>query len=336
LHQKLTSRHLPPIYDYLSPRPFHLLNLSLIEILPEAFSDSDLTKILPSVRDQYRMPAGYHLVYFPPQVPLSALLTDGTDMLHAPGKPFNRRMWAGGRMTFPLHGGPLLNGQRVVCLEAIRDVTVKGRQEEEKVFVRVERRIAPVEEGEDEEDTRVRLWKNHSNDSDNGMITERKDLVFLRDKPPEQAQVDNDINCGNDSRIVKSRSNSNADFNRRVIPTRALLFRYSALMFNAHSIHYDRKYTQDVEGYRDLLVPGPLSLTLMLTALRPCLSKSNRVITEVEYRNLAPLYVDDEMEICAKGTKNCELDDSLAVWIEGKDGRLALRGTVKTEKIEPG
>jgi hydroxyacyl-ACP dehydratase HTD2-like protein with hotdog domain len=103
-------------------------------------------------------------------------------------------------------------------------------------------------------------------------------------------------------------------------------------MFNAHSIHYDRKYTQDIEGYHDLLVPGPLSLTLMLTALRPYLSKLNRVITEVEYRNLAPLYVDEEMEICAKGIKNCELDSSLAVWIKGKDGRLALRGTVKTEQ----
>jgi hydroxyacyl-ACP dehydratase HTD2-like protein with hotdog domain len=107
-------------------------------------------------------------------------------------------------------------------------------------------------------------------------------------------------------------------------------------MFNAHSIHYDRKYTQDIEGYRDLLVPGPLSLTLMLTALRPYLSKLNRVITEIEYRNLAPLYVDEEMKICAKGIKNCELDSSLAVWIQGKDGRLALRGTVKTEKIEQG
>ena len=106
-------------------------------------------------------------------------------------------------------------------------------------------------------------------------------------------------------------------------------------MFNAHSIHYDRKYTQDIEGYRDLLVPGPLSLTLMLTALRPYLSKLSRVITEVEYRNVAPLYVDGDMEICAKGAKNCE-PDSLVVWIEGKDGRLALRGTMKTEKIEQG
>ncbi|OXV12142.1 hypothetical protein Egran_00097 [Elaphomyces granulatus] len=331
LHQKLTSRRLSPIYDYLSPRPFHLLNLSLTDILPEAFmppfSDSGLTKTLPSVRNQHRMPVGYHLVYFPPQVPLSGLLADGTDMSHSPGKPFNQRMWAGGRMTFPLDGGPLLNGQRAVCLEAIRDITVKGHPEEEKVFVHVERRIAAVEEGEDEEGIRIRLWGNHGNGSDSGMITERRDLVFLRDKTPEQAKVDN-INSGNDTR-------SNPEFSRRVIPTRALLFRYSALMFNAHSIHYDRKYTQDIEGYRDLLVPGPLSLTLMLTALRPYLSKLSRVITEVEYRNVAPLYVDEEMEICARGAKNCE-PESLVVWIEGKDGRLALRGTMKTEKIEQG
>jgi hypothetical protein len=126
-------------------------------------------------------------------------------------------------MTFPLDGGPLLNGQRAVCLEAIRDITVKGHPEEEKVFVHVERRIAAVEEGEDEEDIRIRLWGNHGNGSDSGMITERRDLVFLRDKMSELAKVDN-INSGNDSRIVKSapyRSAfpESADSFRKPVPT---------------------------------------------------------------------------------------------------------------------
>ncbi|KAL2013469.1 hypothetical protein VTN00DRAFT_994 [Thermoascus crustaceus] len=336
LHQEMTARRLPLIYDYLSPQPAHLLDLSLVDFFPALYSSSAagyaLPKALPSIHYPRRMAVGHHLVYFPPQVTLSQLLPDGTDILHAPGEPFNRRMWAGGRARFPQEGGPLLDGKRAVCVEVIRDVTLKGQAGEEKVFVNIERRIATVEEGEDEEDIRGRICRDDEEDPGDAVVIERRDLVFLREKTSEQLRADK-AQFGNNNRIVKPPLNP--QFSHKIKPTKALLFRYSALTFNAHFIHHDKAYTQDVEGYRNLLVHGPLSLTLMLTVTRFSLFKLGRVVREIEYRNLTPLYVEEEMNICAKPKSGRGLD-VWDVWIEGKDGGLAVRGTVKTSDLEDG
>jgi hydroxyacyl-ACP dehydratase HTD2-like protein with hotdog domain len=68
----------------------------------------------------------------------------------------------------------------------------------------------------------------------------------------------------------------------------------------------------------------------MLTVLSHHLAKLGRVIREIEYRNLVPLYVDEEMKICAKA-KSSSCPNSWEVWIEGPSGGLAVRGTVRTE-----
>jgi len=133
---------------------------------------------------------------------LSQLLPDGTDILHTPGEPFNRRMWAGGRARFPQEGGPLLNGKRAVCVEVIRDVTLKGRPGEEKVFVSIERRVATVGEGEAEEDIRSRVCREDEEDPGDAVIIERRDLVFMREKTSEQLRKDK-AQFGNNNRIVK-------------------------------------------------------------------------------------------------------------------------------------
>lgn len=73
----------------------------------------------------------------------------------------------------------------------------------------------------------------------------------------------------------------------------------------------------------------------MLTVLRLNLIKLRRVIREIEYRNLAPLYVDEEMNICAKQKSGRGLD-VWDIWIEGKDGGLAVRGTIQTSELEDG
>lgn len=206
LHREMTARRLPLIYDYLSPQPAHLLDLSLVDFLPKLHSLSAaghiLPKALPSIDHPPRMAVGHHLVYFPPQVTLSQLLPDGTDILHTPGEPFNRRMWAGGRARFPQEGGPLLNGKRAVCVEVIRDVTLKGRPGEEKVFVSIERRVATVGEGEAEEDIRSRVCREDEEDPGDAVIIERRDLVFMREKTSEQLRKDK-AQFGNNNRIVK-------------------------------------------------------------------------------------------------------------------------------------
>lgn len=226
-------------------------------------------------------------------------------------------------------------------------MTVKGQDEGEKVFVSIERRFAPVKEGEDEQAIRRRVLETNETNSEGSILTERRDLVFLREQASEKLDSGKVLHTRN-SRLVKcmlhrcifaedadmnllpAKAPSNPEISRRIIPTKALLFRYSALTFNAHLIHLDKEYTRDVEGHRNLLVHGPLSLTLMLTVLSFHLAKMGRVIREIEYRNLVPLYVDEEMKICAKA-KDRRDDDSWEVWIEGPSGGLAVRGTVWTE-----
>ncbi|EEH49798.1 uncharacterized protein PADG_05877 [Paracoccidioides brasiliensis Pb18] len=335
LRNELTQRRLPLFYDYLSPQQSHLLNLSLDDFIPTSGSTSanngNATALPSSVLDPRPLPAGHHLVYFPPHVPSSQLLPDGTDTLHYPGPPFNRRMWAGGWVRFYNDGNDeplLLNGQRAVCIEGIRDVSVKGKDGEEKVFVAVERRVAVVREGEEEEEIRGRVWTVGEEEKGDAVVVERRNLVFMRDREGGVEKVKR--------RAVKAPLNP--DFSHALIPSRSLLFRFSALTFNAHSIHLDRGYAQNIEGYQDVLVHGPLTLTLMLTIFQnqiSALSGGQVVIGSIEYRNLSPLFVEQEMRICAKRKGSGNGDGHAAapagawdIWVEGLDGGLAVKGTV--------
>ncbi|KAL2866321.1 uncharacterized protein BJX67DRAFT_382122 [Aspergillus lucknowensis] len=302
---------------------------------------------LPSITRPSALPPGHHLVYFPPQVTLSQLLPDGTDTLHTPGTPFNRRLWAGGGVRFLSTNKLILDGGRAACIEGIRDVIVKGHPGEEKIIVKIERRIGAVlDENEAESDIRDRIWSGE----DGGVhpsIIESRDLVFMRDKTPSQLELDK-AKFSQVSRTIKrvlSSTNmeenlltrffaveapTNPEFRYPIMPTKALLFRFSALTFNAHLIHLDKNYTQNVEGYRNLLVHGPLTLTLLLTALRRHLDGKGTAITDIEYKNLAPLYVEEELTICGK-PKSINNEAAWDVWIEGSDGGLAVRGTTRVD-----
>lgn len=210
LHQELTSRRIPFIYDYLQPQQSHLLNLTLKDLFPktELFQGKNaLSTTLPSIASPPRLAPGHHLVYFPSQVTLSQLLPDGTDVLHSPGQPFNRRLWAGGRVRFTETGsGPLLDGSRAVCIETIRNVTSKGTGYEEKIFVSIERRIGIVGEGEDENSIRDRIWTEDEEQTGQASVIENRTLVFMRDKTREEVSNDKERFKDND-RAVRRASN---------------------------------------------------------------------------------------------------------------------------------
>ncbi|KAJ5501975.1 hypothetical protein N7463_004849 [Penicillium fimorum] len=301
LHHELTTRKLPLTYDYLHPQPSHLLNLTLHDILPQSHTSSDYAT-LPTLQNPSPLPAGHHLIYFPPQVTLSQLLPDCTDTLHTPGEPFNRRLWAGGNLRFPS----------------------RAARGDEKVIVTIERRIGNVPEQETADQSWDRIWKEDGDNMGESSVIENRDLIFMRLKTSAQIEADK-AQFGKPGRIVKSPSN--ATFRHALIPTKALLFRFSALTFNAHSIHLDKGYTQNQEGYPNLLVHGPLTLTLLLSVLRQQLSKLKLRISDIEYKNLAPLFVEQELVICGKPKNDT---GSWDVWIEGPDGGLAVRGTART------
>lgn len=132
--------------------------------------------------------------------------------------------------------------------------------------------------------------------------------------------------------IASNKAPAAPEFSQIIIPSRALLFRYSALTFNAHSIHLDRTYARNVEGYDDLLVHGPLTLTLMLTLAQRHLSNLGKSVASIEYRNLAPLVVERPMMVCAK-PKQVGNRGAWDVWVERDQGGLAVRGTIETREL---
>ncbi|GLI76747.1 hypothetical protein PoHVEF18_005025 [Penicillium ochrochloron] len=260
-------------------------------------------------------------------VTLSQLLPDGTDVLHTPGDPFHRRLWAGGNLRFPA-ASPLLDGRRAVCIESIRNVAVKGREGDEKVTVTIERRMGHVPEGESEKKTRSRIWTEDEAVAGDASVIENRDLIFMRSKTAAQIEADQAL-FGEPGRIVKAPTG--ATLRHSLTPNKSLLFRFSALTFNAHSIHLDKKYTQNEEGYRNLLVHGPLTLTLLLSVLERHFHGLGLRVEHIEYKNLAPLFVDEVLTVCGKVKNGGDGGGGVwDVWIEGPKGGLAVRGTVRT------
>jgi 3-methylfumaryl-CoA hydratase len=178
----------------------------------------------------------WHWLYFLPQHRQSEIGPDG----HAkrggflPPVPLPRRMWAGSQFEFR---APIRVGDRVARTSTIADVTSKEGRTGKLVFVKVRHEL-------------------RCNDASEPALVEFHDIVY------REAQGPNDV--------VPPPQPAPADaaWQRSIVPADVLLFRYSALTFNGHRIHYDRRYVTEVEGYPGLIVHGPLIATLLLDLLR--------------------------------------------------------------------
>lgn len=178
-------------------------------------------------------PLGFHWTLSPPLACESALGADG----HArtggflPPVPLPRRMWAGSRVAFHQ---PLVVGDRVTRQSVITDIREKRSDNGRLVFVTVNHRLTAA----------------------NGLaIEEEQDLVYREAPKPGAATV-----------TEPATADPHA-WHRTIAPTETFLFRYSALTFNGHRIHYDRRYVETVEGYPGLVVHGPLIAALLLDLL---------------------------------------------------------------------
>lgn len=183
LQTELPSRKLPILYDELVPRATHNLNISLANFVPDTWlPTSTFADGLPS--PDLDLPPAHHLVYFNPALPPAKLLPDGTDPNQSPGLPFVRRMWAGGNVRWK---NPLrVDGSRYACVEGIRDVTIKGRPGEEKVFVGIERRMGAVRGQEGDEGVRARLWAETEEEFAEADVVERRNIVFMYERSEEE------------------------------------------------------------------------------------------------------------------------------------------------------
>jgi 3-methylfumaryl-CoA hydratase len=133
--------------------------------------------------------------------------------------------------------------------------------------------------------------------------------------------------------VVVKASPATAESSSRVVPTEAnewslpidatLLFRFSALTYNAHRIHYDRDYARDVEGYPGLVTHGPLQAL----AMAECVRRKGYVATALDYRLVAPLF--DHQGLVARATA-CDSGHSVSVRDTG--GRVTAQGQVKVRR----
>lgn len=233
------------------------------------------------------VPALWHWVYFLAPTRASELGRDGHAALgdFMPPVPLPRRMWAGGKFNFMK---PLRVGDQARKESTIRDVTVKQGRTGKLCFVEVEHCIFVGEE--------LRFSETHN-------------IVYRDAKQPGEAN------------ILPREAPRNPEWTREVIPNSTLLFRYSALTFNAHRIHYDLDFCRQQEGYPGLVFHGPLTATLLLElALQ---NNPGRSLKSYEFKALSPLFDNAPFNLNGKrdGTK-------AEMWAANADNRLAMSASI--------
>lgn len=234
------------------------------------------------------LPPLWHWLYFLPFHRQSELGPDG----HArrggflPPVDLPRRMWAGGRLEFH---HPLRVGQNITRVSRIADVTLKQGRGGPLVFVLVRHEIS---------------------NGDGLALTEEHDIVY-RDRPRP-----------GESASAPQSPLADAMWERIVHPDDVLLFRYSALTFNGHRIHYDRRYATEVEGYPGLVVHGPLIATLLVDLVRANLPAAR--VTRFEFRAVSPIFDTGAFTVAG----GLEPDGkTIRLWAKNASGALAMTAT---------
>ncbi|MDR3538209.1 MAG: MaoC family dehydratase N-terminal domain-containing protein [Acetobacteraceae bacterium] len=235
----------------------------------------------PQVGDA--LPPLWHWLYFLPLARQSAIGPDGHPRRGGflPPVELPRRMWAGGRFAFH---APLRVGETITRTSTIADVTVKEGRTGPLCFVLVRHEVAGA---------------------DRLALTEEHDIVY-RDMPPADEPPPRPKPAPTD-----------AVWRRDIVPDPVLLFRYSALTFNGHRIHYDRSYVTQEEGYPGLIVHGPLIATLLVDLLR---RSTDKPLKSFKFRAVSPLFDIAPFAVCGQPGAS----GAVALWARNADGSLAM------------
>jgi len=225
-----------------------------------------------------------HFCLAQPAVPTSGLGPDG----HAarggflPPVPLPRRMWAGGEFTFH---GDIRIGDEVSRLSRVQDVVLKQGRTGPLCFVTVIHQVTA---------------------NGSPVLTERQDIVYREA-------------MGRTAAKSKPEPAPAGIHSRQITPSAAYLFRYSAMTFNGHRIHYDKDYVRDVENYPGLIVHGPLQATL-LCQFAADLKGTNP--THFRFRSLATIF--DIADFTINATPEGE---TMKLWSAQLGGPVAMEAT---------
>jgi 3-methylfumaryl-CoA hydratase len=252
--------------------------------LLQATLDRDIAGLEPGAP----LPLLWHWLYFPPLIRQSRLGDDGhtRDSSLLPVVPLlPRRMWAGSRLR---SDAPLRIGDRLTRHSEVTGLTPKIGASGRLLFITIRHTLAG---------------------SSGGSVVEEQDIV-LREPAGRSA-----------SSPLAPAEAAPFDVEHVVTPTPTLLFRFSALTFNAHRIHYDHPYATEVEGYEGLVVHGPLMAVLMLDLVDRM--SPGALVSAFEFRAVNPAFVPHPLAVRAKADKA-----GFALRVESA-GRVASTGTAR-------
>ncbi len=235
-------------------------------------------------------PAMIHLCLGQPCVPEAALGPDGHPARGGflPPVPLPRRMWAGGALVFH---GPVCVGDLVTRRSTIADVTLKQGRSGPLCFVTVAHEIFS---------------------NDRLALSERQDIVY---------RGNDTVSSPPTATAAPPTPAPQAEHMRKLTPTATLLFRYSALTFNGHRIHYDTPYATGVEGYPGLIVHGPLLATLLVQLAQ---ALRHQPPARFSFRSMGTIFDTADFTLSADMQ-----GDKMALWAAQCGGPIAMQATAE-------
>jgi 3-methylfumaryl-CoA hydratase len=262
--------------------------LDTITAAPLAALAATLDRDDPPPASGSAVPPLWHWLYFLPVARQSELGADGHPRRGGflPPVELPRRMWAGGRLAF---ARPLRVGEVATRVSKIADVTAKDARSGPLVFVTVHHDVSTPE--------------GHA-------LHEEHDIVYRGLPPPGSGPT-------------PPRAPDGEAFARTIVADDVLLFRYSALTFNGHRIHYDRRYVTEVEGYPGLIVHGPLIATLLLDLLRR--ERPDATVLRFDFKAMSPLFDLHPFAVCGRP----DGEHRFALWARNHDGALAMQASAE-------
>ena len=230
-----------------------------------------------------------HWMYLLPRVPQRLLGADGHPRTGSfmPPVPLPRRMWAGSRLEWQQE---LKVGQVLRRDATIQSVSHRSGRTGELIFVTLQHQIFA--------DGELALVEDQD-------IVYRDEAGAASAKGPEAAP---------------SGTPETGTWNREITPDPVFLFRYSALTFNAHRVHYDREYAAGVEGYPGLVVHGPLTATLLADMARR--EMPGRRLERFSFRAMRPAFDQRPLTLCGTPLPG---DSSVRLWARDHEGFVVMQ-----------
>ncbi|KAK2468917.1 hypothetical protein H9L39_19509 [Fusarium oxysporum f. sp. albedinis] len=257
------------------------------------------------------IPPGYHLAYFTPNSTEADLSVDGTDRTFNASAPFTRRMWAGGKMSWaePSSGTLLRVGDVVEeHTRLLSAIPKKSRSAGEMVLVEVEKEF----------------W------GPKGLaLTDRRSWVFRPEIDPSTVKESPEPlkNVTRGPSAVKDLTTKSQGFSIREHRWSPVgLFRFSALTFNSHLIHYNEDWTRNVESHPGLVVHGPLNLINLLSYWQD-IHGNGKDPRNITYRAMSPLYAGETYSIQTSEVRDTGNGKAWDLVVE-RNGVVCMKGEI--------